>query len=353
MSHSAFIRLEHIKKSFGSFVAVNDVSLELDQGDMLCLLGPSGCGKSTLLRLIAGLERLDHGRVIKQGQDISALAASQRGCGIVFQSYALFPNLNVADNICYGMRSRKWPKDKKQQRLSELLDVVHLNEQRDKYPSQLSGGQQQRVALARALAVYPDFLLLDEPLSALDKNIREDLRGELKLIQKKLNVTTIFVTHDQEEALMLGDKVAVMNKGQVLQMGPSEEIYQTPQKRFTAEFVGVMNFFHGRRNDRGDVFIGETKIEGIDHSSVKEGRFEVGIRPENLTVSSHHGIEAILEEVDYLGSFYRLKLSCRYSDKQIAVDLKSDADRQVLLEKGKQIYLQADGSKSLIFAEEA
>src|SRR5688572_27926391 len=221
---SPFLRLEGIRKEFGSFTALRDIRLDVSQGEFVCFLGPSGCGKTTLLRIIAGLETQSAGTILQAGRDISRLPPAQRDYGIVFQSYALFPNLSVFDNVAYGLVNRRDPRAAIAARVAELLTLVGLPDAAAKYPSQLSGGQQQRIALARALATSPGLLLLDEPLSALDALERVRLRGEIRSLQQRLGVTTIMVTHDQEEALSMADRIVVMNQGAIEQLGTPSEV---------------------------------------------------------------------------------------------------------------------------------
>ncbi|MEE8622600.1 MAG: putative 2-aminoethylphosphonate ABC transporter ATP-binding protein, partial [Alphaproteobacteria bacterium] len=240
-----YLRIENLTKMFGSFAALEDVSLDVHEGEFICFLGPSGCGKTTLLRCIAGLDIQTHGRVVQAGKDISTLPPAARDFGIVFQSYALFPNLTVFKNLAYGLENRRMKKDAIEKRVEELLELVELAGQERKYPAQLSGGQQQRVALARALATWPGLLLLDEPLSALDAKVRVYLRHEVRRLQRRLGITTIMVTHDQEEALTMADRIVVMEQGAIVQVGTPTEIYRDPATRFVADFVGTMNFLPG------------------------------------------------------------------------------------------------------------
>jgi len=237
----AAVALEGIAKKFGQFVALRGITLSISPGEFVCFLGPSGCGKTTLLRIIAGLERQNAGVVMMGGRDVSALPPSQRNYGIVFQSYALFPNLTVARNVGYGLETRNVAKAQIEGRIDELLTLVGLAAHKQKYPAQLSGGEQQRIALARALAPAPALLLLDEPLSALDARVRQSLRHEIRALQRRLGVTTIMVTHDQEEALAMADRIVVMNHGVVEQVGAPVEVYMRPRSPFVARFVGQMN----------------------------------------------------------------------------------------------------------------
>jgi len=245
MSASPFISLSNLHKAFGQFVALQDINLDIFPGELVCFLGPSGCGKTTLLRIIAGLEVQTRGVIHQAGRDITTAHPAERDYGIVFQSYALFPNLSVADNVAYGLVNRKVSRDLVQQRVQELLKLVGLPGSDRKYPSQLSGGQQQRIALARALATSPGLLLLDEPLSALDALERVRLRGEIRSLQQSLGVTTIMVTHDQEEALSMADRIVVMNHGCIEQVGTPTEIYREPASAFVADFVGQVNVLNG------------------------------------------------------------------------------------------------------------
>ncbi|MGJ7521207.1 putative 2-aminoethylphosphonate ABC transporter ATP-binding protein [Variovorax sp. LT1P1] len=237
----AYLELQGIHKRFGSFTALDDIHLSIGRGEFVCFLGPSGCGKTTLLRIIAGLEMQTAGRVVQAGRDISVLPPSGRDYGIMFQSYALFPNLTVAQNVAYGLVNRKQSRAQVAPRVDELLKLVGLPGSGGKYPAQLSGGQQQRIALARALATSPGLLLLDEPLSALDAIVRVHLRNEIRSLQRELGVTTVMVTHDQEEALSVADRIVVMNHGVIEQVGTPMQVYREPASPFVADFVGKVN----------------------------------------------------------------------------------------------------------------
>ncbi len=237
----SFLTLEHVSKTFGSTVAVSDFNLAIEQGEFVSFLGPSGCGKTTTLRMIAGFELPTSGRIVLDGEEITNKPPHQRNVGMVFQSYALFPNMTVAQNIGFGLEVRRVPSEAIKQRVAEMLALIHLEDYGERYPYQLSGGQQQRVALARALAIRPRVLLLDEPLSALDAKIRAELRLEIRRIQQALGITTVYVTHDQEEALSLSDRVVVMNRSRIEQVGAPTEIYNYPATEFVASFVGQLN----------------------------------------------------------------------------------------------------------------
>ena len=237
----SFMALQNITKRFDKTVAVDCISLEVAEGELVFFLGPSGCGKTTLLRVIAGLEVPDTGKILLQGNDLASTPARLRNFGMVFQSYSLFPNMTLAQNVSYGLECHKWTSNAKQMRVKELLEMMHLEDHKDKYPNQLSGGQQQRVALARALAPNPLVLLLDEPLSALDAKVRAELRAEVRDLQKRFGITTIMVTHDQEEAMEMADRIVVMNQGRIEQVGASADLYYRPANIFVAHFLGKMN----------------------------------------------------------------------------------------------------------------
>jgi len=316
-----YLEIRGLIKRFGDFVAVHDISLDVFEGEFVCFLGPSGCGKTTLLRAIAGLDIQTAGAIAQAGRDISALPPSGRDFGIVFQSYALFPNLTVNRNVAYGLENRKTPKAEVAARVNELLQLVGMPEQGDKYPAQLSGGQQQRVALARALATSPGLLLLDEPLSALDAKVRVRLRQEVKHLQHRLGVTTIMVTHDQEEALTMADRIVVMNQGVIEQVGTPEEIYRRPASPFVADFVGTMNFLPGTAAGRGRVRMGGVELVTANSlPDVSQGHVvTVCIRPEdvvarNITAATPNAVQAVVDELEFLGSFYRATLRPRGPD---------------------------------------
>lgn len=306
MTTDLSLNLRHVRKTFGSFTALHDLNLEIRRGEFVCFLGPSGCGKTTLLRIIAGLEVQTAGEVWQDGgdgtlRDVSRLPPAQRDYGIVFQSYALFPNLTAADNIAYGLVNRKLPRARIDARVEELLHLVRLPGSGGKYPTQLSGGQQQRIALARALATSPRLLLLDEPLSALDALERVRLRQEIRSLQQKLGVTTIMVTHDQEEALAVADRIVVMNQGAVEQVGTPLEVYREPASPFVADFVGKANVLPARVR-AGRLQLGELDIAypGQD----REAR--VYLRPEDLIArvgaDDPYAFDTRIEKIEFLGS---------------------------------------------------
>ena len=304
---TTYLHLEGIRKSFGSFQALHDIDLTIEKGEFVCFLGPSGCGKTTLLRIIAGLETQTAGRIHQAGRDISVLPPAQRDYGIVFQSYALFPNLTVSDNVAYGLVNRKQPKAQIAQRVEELLKLVGLPGSGPKFPAQLSGGQQQRIALARALATSPGLLLLDEPLSALDAIVRVHLRQEIRSLQRKLGVTTIMVTHDQEEALSVADRIVVMNHGVIDQIGTPMQVYRDPATPFVADFVGKINVLPGRLYPGRAVEIGASRFAcELDADAARD--VKVYLRPEDLLArpispGDPNVFSADIEKIEFLGSF--------------------------------------------------
>ena len=311
-----FLSIRGIDKRFGMFTALRDICLDVEAGEFVCFLGPSGCGKSTLLRIIAGLEQQSSGTIASLGADISSLPPAQRECGFLFQSYALFPNLNVRENIVYGLRNRGMKSSEIDFRLAELLDLIDLRGSELKYPAQLSGGQQQRVALARALAPSPRLLLLDEPLSALDAKVRVHLRQQIRELQKRLGLTTIMVTHDQEEALSMADRIVAMHEGRIEQVGTPAEVYHTPHTLFVADFVGKMNMLSGRaRGSRLSVGSLEMSMPERHDTPANQGDVVVCIRPEQVRLARKDdraetgGLPAQVTSLEFLGSFWRATLA--------------------------------------------
>jgi iron(III) transport system ATP-binding protein len=344
-----FLSVNGIVKRFGAFTALADISLRVAQGEFLCLLGPSGCGKTTLLRIIAGLEAQDLGTVLVAGRDISRLPPSRRDFGIVFQNYALFPNLNLAENIGYGLRTGG---AQRRERVAELLALVGLSGNERKFPNQLSGGEQQRVALARALATCPGMLLLDEPLSALDAKVRVHLRRELKLLHQKLGITTIMVTHDQEEALSLADTVVVMDHGRVEQVGSPEQIYHQPATRFVADFVGQSNWPPVTVRDDGTVELAGHEIPVA--GSFPAGAARLFCRPEDIQIASPPGpspIMALVESLEFLGPVRRATLRLeRAREIVLQVDLNA---KDPWITEGETVPLQFPPDRLRLFSAEA
>ena len=310
----SYLVLTGIQKVFaGGTVAVQDFNLSMDRGEFVSFLGPSGCGKTTTLRMIAGFEIPTAGTVVLDGTDITDVSPNKRNVGMVFQSYALFPNMNVLDNIGFGLRVRKRPKDEVRKRASELLSLVHLEGRGNRYPYQLSGGQQQRVALARALAFEPQVLLLDEPLSALDAKIRVSLRQEIRSIQRQLGITSVYVTHDQEEALSLSDRIVVMSEGNIEQIGTPFEIYNAPATPFVARFVGTLSTLTAKIIDAssGRVSIGGQEVSAAGHIGATGAETQLAVRPEVVRLGEDGGTNRIsgqVLDVAFLGSVVRLRV---------------------------------------------
>jgi putative spermidine/putrescine transport system ATP-binding protein len=312
----AFLELTGIKKSFGDVAAVLDFNLAAQKGEFVSFLGPSGCGKTTTLRMIGGFEKPTAGTITVDGEDITWKAPNQRNVGMVFQSYALFPNMSVGDNIGFGLKVRKKPKAEITRRVGELLELINLEGRGDRYPWQLSGGQQQRVALARALAIEPQVLLLDEPLSALDAKIRIVLRKEIRAIQRQLGITTVYVTHDQEEALSLSDRVVVMSDGRIEQIGTPSEIYNFPSTAFVASFVGTLNLVTAGVIDAGS---GRLSIDGQEVRTSKvvtgtpaDGKVTLAVRPEGIELgegpAGANHLRGVVDDINFLGSIVRIRV---------------------------------------------
>ncbi len=309
-----FLDLTNIRKTFGAADAVTDFNLEVERGEFVSFLGPSGCGKTTTLRMIAGFEQPTSGQIRINGADVTRKPPNQRNVGMVFQAYALFPNMNVATNIGFGMKVTRRPKDEIAARVQEMLALIRMPELGDRYPYQLSGGQQQRVALTRALAIQPQVLLLDEPLSALDAKIRVELRGEIRRIQQQLGITTIYVTHDQEEALSLSDRVVVMNAGRIEQIGGPFEIYNYPSTTFVAGFVGTLNQLRCTVEDPASArlsFDGQSFFAGNPISAAKGQSVLAMLRPEELRFGVSEGenqLHGVIERVTFLGAIVRMQI---------------------------------------------
>ncbi len=321
-----FLELSDIRKEFGEFVALKGVSLGIRQGELVCFLGPSGCGKTTLLRIIAGLEVQSAGKIVQAGRDISLLPPMERDYGIVFQSYALFPNLDVVSNVAYGLVNRRMPRAQREERVRELLALVGLPEAAKKFPGQLSGGQQQRIAIARALATSPGLLLLDEPLSALDARVRVRLRGEIRALQQRLGITTILVTHDQEEALSMADRIVVMKEGAIEQIGSPADVYLSPATPFVADFVGKTNLLPAQPAGEGRVQVGDQRFQCDTRATRGLGGLRVFFRPESVQVrgvngSTPNSAAAIVEKVEFLGAYSRLTFRLNGIDQPLFADM--------------------------------
>lgn len=356
MNEAIYLHIDHIYKRFGQFTALDDVSLSIKKGEFVCFLGPSGCGKTTLLRAIAGLDKQSEGQIHIGGNDVSDWPPSMRDFGIVFQNYALFPNLTVNKNVAYGMQGRKFKKKAIKKRVKELLEKVGLPDQGKKYPKELSGGQQQRVAIARALAVSPGMLLLDEPLSALDAKVRAHLRHEIKAIQKDLGVTTIMVTHDQEEALSMADRIVLLRDGKVEQIGTPQQLYSQPANAFVADFIGEMNFVPAERIDDNRLRVGTTELQFDGSKAYGDDKMvELAIRPEDIRVGETDGdatnrLNTTVADSEYLGNMVRARMSGGdLSEHSVRADIAMDLVRQLMLANGNGLPITLPAEHLLVF----
>jgi sulfate transport system ATP-binding protein len=337
------IQVDHVTKRFGSFTVLNDVSLHAQAGELIALLGPSGCGKTTLLRILAGLERPDQGRILLHDIEVTDQRITDRRVGFVFQHYALFRHMTVAQNVAFGLsvlpRAQRPSPDKIQKKVDELLSLVQMRAMADRYPNQLSGGQRQRVALARALAVEPKLLLLDEPFGALDAKVRKELRRWLRRLHDELHITSILVTHDQEEALEAADRIVVLNQGHVEQTGTPEEVYENPATPFVYQFLGDVNVFHGRMSqDRpADEEVSGQEMDASDEHAV------TFVRPHDLELSLSRTtpiqLEATVRFVITAGSRVRLELASKDSSQIISVELTRERYRELNPRQGDVVFV--------------
>ena len=356
MSSAPYLQLSEINQFFGSFQALKSVSLAINEGEFVCFLGPSGCGKTTLLRVIAGLEALSAGSIIQSGKDISHAPVTERDFGIVFQSYALFPNLNVTQNIGYGLKSNGMNKADRRARITELLATVGLSGSEEKFPAQLSGGQQQRVALARALTTSPGLLLLDEPLSALDARVRAHLRHEIKQLQAKLGITTIMVTHDQEEAMTMADRIVVMNHGSIEQIGTPEEIYSQPATPFVANFVGEMNFLSANTGPKQTLNSGMLALQHAnDHAFEVSTPVKVAVRPEDIRLrlngDRHNVVSGTVLDLEFMGAKVRSRFSVEAQPEPLIADISMNEMAELKLCTGQTVDLQLPKERLHLFSE--
>lgn len=359
----SYLSVEHATKRFGDFTALKNISFSAGTGEFISVLGPSGCGKTTLLRIIAGLDPLTTGRVRIQGRDVSDLPVSRRNVGIVFQSYALFPNLSAARNIAYGLAGREKGRAAVARRVEELLDLVGLSGMGDRFPAQLSGGQQQRVALARAMALSPDLLLLDEPLSALDAQVRVMLRSEIRSLQKRLGITTLMVTHDQEEALTMADRILVISEGELVQSGAPDDIYDKPATPFVAAFIGSMNFIpEAVKVDANRYRIGchDLRIctENGAHALPAGHPVTLAIRPEDVAVSTESSreaniLKARIRNIEYRGPLFRISLTLPIGEeavKWIDADLTAEKARRMELREAMEVPIHLPEDRLRVYA---
>jgi iron(III) transport system ATP-binding protein len=350
-----YLKIRGVTKRFGNFAALQEVNLDIAKGEFVSFLGPSGCGKTTLLRAISGLDVQTTGRIFQGGRDISDLPVSKRDFGIVFQSYALFPNLKIKDNVGYGLVSAGKPPRDIASRVAELLDMVGLSDQSEKYPAQLSGGQQQRVSLARALALSPGLLLLDEPLSALDARVRARLRGEIRDLQKRLGITTIMVTHDQEEALTMSDRIVVMSQGRIEQVGTPDEVYRVPSSPFVADFVGRMNFIEGKLTGPTEADCRGAKLSFKNALTYVPGtNVTICLRPEDIIVrnvlSSTNVVLADVGVMEFMGNHFSTVLHIDGSSLNISADLSMNDVRDLGIKPGGRIEVALPADRLRVFA---
>ncbi|GEN32691.1 polyamine ABC transporter ATP-binding protein [Aneurinibacillus danicus] len=347
------VEIKNVVKRFGSNTVLNGINLEIKQGELLTLLGPSGCGKTTTLNLIAGFLEADEGDVYIKGKNVTHIPPYKRDLGMVFQTYSLFPHMTVYENLDFGLRLRKVPKPKKQNRIARALDLVKMSGLEHRYPRELSGGQRQRVAIARALVVEPELLLLDEPLSNLDAKLRHELRAEIKRLQKEIGVTTIFVTHDQEEALSMSDRVVVMNGGKIEQISSPTTIYNHPETEFVFQFIGKSNCFHGtvaeinnrkisvQLEDGWVTFVDADNIMGSERTCRPGDEVKLYIRPEKLSLASaeqsghlEHFHKATITQMNYLGASWEIDATLLGKSVQILTPMY-DASWQI----GKEVMI--------------
>lgn len=340
------IEIKNISKKFGDFVALNNVSLDVPTGELVALLGPSGCGKTSLLRIIAGMETPDSGSILFHGNDTTHTDVRERQVGFVFQHYALFRHMSVFENVAFGLRVR--PKSTRpteteiSKRVMNLLSLVQLDWLADRYPPQLSGGQRQRIALARALAVEPKVLLLDEPFGALDANVRKDLRRWLRRLHDELDVTSVFVTHDQEEALEVADRIVVMNKGHVEQIGTPTEVYDTPATPFVYQFIGNVNAFDSAV-DGGSARLGTSSLPVSAEIQSANQEATVYVRPHDIDLSrepgEHSAFAAVVSYINTVGAVVRLELTRKENGSLVEVELSREKFRQLALQQGERVWV--------------
>ncbi|PPA69035.1 sulfate/molybdate ABC transporter ATP-binding protein [Jeotgalibacillus proteolyticus] len=349
------IQINDVSKSFGSFKVLEDISIDIPTGELVALLGPSGSGKTSLLRIISGLEEADQGAILFNGEDMTHIQTTERKVGFVFQHYALFKHMTVFENVAYGLRVRprkeRLSKVKIKEKVEELLGLVKLESLAGRYPSQLSGGQRQRVALARALAVEPKVLLLDEPFGALDAKVRKDLRRWLRRLHDEFHITSIFVTHDQEEALDVADRIVVMNDGKIQQIGTPEEVYDHPNSPFVYDFLGNVNLFHGRL-ENGKLVNGHAEIEAST-AKESEGREAIAyVRPHDVVIErervSKEAVPAEIVHIHVVGRTVHVELKRKDVDEFLEAELPKEQYRKLALEHGQSVFIRPGQLKVFI-----
>ena len=344
------IRIEHARKVYnGKTVVIDDLNLTIENGELFTLLGPSGCGKTTLLRMIAGFNSIEGGDFFFGETRINDMEPSKRNIGMVFQNYAIFPHLTVRDNVAFGLKQRKIAKEELETRTDEYLKLMQIDQFADRKPDQLSGGQQQRVALARALVINPDVLLMDEPLSNLDAKLRVDMRQAIRDIQRRIGITTVYVTHDQEEAMTISDHIAVMNLGEIQQVGSPKELYHKPHNEFVANFIGKTNLIDAKiikENNKTFLQIGEYKLELQEYDHVEPQDVRVSIRPEEFIKDESGVIEATVDDSVYLGSSVNYLLNTNFAER---IEVTEESTFEENLKPGDVIHLTVNTSKINIF----
>ena len=344
------ICIEHARKVYnGKTVVIDDLNLTIENGELFTLLGPSGCGKTTLLRMIAGFNSIEGGDFFFGETRINDMEPSKRNIGLVFQNYAIFPHLTVRDNVAFGLKQRKVAKEELETRTDEYLKLMQIDQFADRKPDQLSGGQQQRVALARALVINPDVLLMDEPLSNLDAKLRVDMRQAIRDIQRSIGITTVYVTHDQEEAMTISDHIAVMNLGEIQQVGSPKELYHKPHNEFVANFIGKTNLIDAKiikENNKTFLQIGEYKLELQEYDHVEPQDVRVSIRPEEFIKDESGVIEATVDNSVYLGSSVNYLLNTNFAER---IEVTEESTFEENLKPGDVIHLAVNTSKINIF----
>ena len=351
MSHAVII--DHAVKTYGDFTAVNGISLTINQGEFFTLLGPSGCGKTTLLRMIAGFNTVDGGEIRFDDQVINNLPAHKRDIGMVFQNYAIFPHLNVAENVAYGLKARHVPKNEIPPRVDEALQMVQIDQLKKRQPNELSGGQQQRVALARAFVIEPGVLLMDEPLSNLDAKLRVQMRTTIKKLQRRLGITTVYVTHDQEEALAISDRIAVMNQGNIMQIGTPEEIYRKPANPFVANFIGVSNFIDCQAKDaggKGRISLPGNYVMEIPMRKEYSGDAILSARPEQLFFDEE-GIPGKINMSVFLGDFIQYEVELVNGQVIELNEYTKDVD--LIRRDGEQVHISMQPTKVSLYEKKS
>jgi putrescine transport system ATP-binding protein len=361
-----FIRVQSVTKKFGDFTAVDNVSLDIMKGELFALLGGSGCGKTTLLRMLAGFEMPTEGRVYIDGQDMTDVPPYERPVNMMFQSYALFPHMSVAKNVGYGLKHENMTDGERQERVKKMLDLVQLSAFAERKPHQLSGGQRQRVALARALAKSPKLLLLDEPLGALDKKLREHTQFEIMNIQERTGITFVVVTHDQEEAMTLATRIAVMDKGAIRQIGTPTEVYEYPRNRFVADFIGSINMFEGevKQWTKGLVRVEAEKAASVlqarTEKEIKPGtKVSVAVRPEKITISrtkprnTSNVLEGVVSDLGYFGkdSLYRVKLASGALISVNSVNARRAKEDERVAQWEDKVWLSFDPASAILLTD--